>query len=95
MVNYTENELFSITEDVAITPLTFINSDGAVTSCSVSPTLPNGLSVSVDTAEYARLKQIEEDVKKDNWLKENKKAIDGQNERIEKHGSFSDEHRRF
>jgi len=33
--------------------------------------------------------------KEQQWLKENKEAIDKQNERIEKHGCFSDEHRRF
>jgi antitoxin CcdA len=29
------------------------------------------------------------------WLKENKSAIDAFNERVEKEGLFSDEHRRF
>jgi post-segregation antitoxin (ccd killing protein) len=29
------------------------------------------------------------------WFKENKEAIDKQNERIKKYGCFSDEHRRF
>jgi len=29
------------------------------------------------------------------WLKENKEAIDKQNERMKREGSFSDEHRRF
>ena len=29
------------------------------------------------------------------WLKENKEAIDKQNERIKKYGSFSDAYRRF
>ncbi len=34
-------------------------------------------------------------IKEKIWLKENKEAIDKQNERIKKHGCFSDEHRRF
>ena len=38
------------------------------------------------------LNQIE---KEKAWLKENKEAIDQQNERIEKYGCFSDAHRRF
>jgi post-segregation antitoxin (ccd killing protein) len=29
------------------------------------------------------------------WLEENKEAIEKQNERMEREGSFSDEHRRF
>ena len=33
--------------------------------------------------------------KEQEWLKENKEAIEKQNERIKKEGSFSDEHRRF
>ena len=33
--------------------------------------------------------------KEQQWLKENKEAIDEQNERIKKYGCFSDEHRRF
>ena len=49
--------------------------------------------------EKELIKQIkpEEDIKikEKIWLKENKEAIDKQNERVEKHGCFSDEHRRF
>ncbi len=33
--------------------------------------------------------------KEQQWLKENKEAIDEQNKRIEKHGCFSDAYRRF
>jgi len=33
--------------------------------------------------------------KEKQWLEENKKAIDKQNERIEKYGGFSDSIRRF
>ena len=40
-------------------------------------------------------KQIINHAKEQEWLKENKEAIDKQNERIEKEGAFSDEYRRF
>ena len=33
--------------------------------------------------------------KEQQWLKENKEAIDEHNKRVEKHGCFSDAYRRF
>ena len=41
------------------------------------------------------LNKIEKEKKEQVWLKENKEAIDKHNERIQKYGCFSDEHRRF
>jgi len=41
------------------------------------------------------LNKIEKEKREKAWLKENKEAIDKYNERIKKHGCFSDEYRRF
>ena len=41
------------------------------------------------------LVRIIKEYQEQEWLEENKKAIEGQNERIEKFGSFSDGLRRF
>jgi len=35
------------------------------------------------------------ETREQSWLKENKEAIEKQNERMEREGSFSDEYRRF
>jgi len=49
----------------------------------------NSLDKTLKSKKVTHTKQEQE------WLKENKEAIDGQNERIEKEGSFSDAYRRF
>jgi len=41
------------------------------------------------------LGKVEKEKKEQVWLKENREAIDKQNERLQKYGCFSDEHRRF
>jgi len=43
----------------------------------------------------AYLTEVVKKRKEEEWLEENKEAIDKQNERIEKYGSFSDKYRRF
>ncbi len=43
----------------------------------------------------AYLAQLVREKEEENWLKENKEAIEKQNKRIEKFGSFSDGIRRF
>ncbi len=42
-----------------------------------------------------KIRKIMNDKREQEWLIENKEAIKKQNERIEREGSFSDEHRRF
>ncbi|PTB88175.1 hypothetical protein C9925_00020 [cyanobacterium G8-9] len=42
-----------------------------------------------------KIVQVANDTREEEWLKENKEAIDKQNERMKREGSFSDEHRRF
>ena len=48
-----------------------------------------------DKINSIKTKQILKDKREQAWLKENKEAIDKQNERMEREGSFSDEHRKF
>jgi len=95
MVNYTENELFSITDFTK--KISSLLKDVKNNSIEKIGILKNNRleAVVLSTTEYTRLKQIEENVMKDNWLKENREAIDKQNERLQKYGCFSDEHRRF
>ncbi len=47
------------------------------------------------TSNTSTLKDIKKTKKEQEWLKENKEAINGQNERITKYGCFSDAYRRF
>jgi len=76
MVNYTENELFSITDFTK--QISSLLKDVKSNSLNKIGILKNNRleAVVLSTTEYARLKQIEEDVKKDNWLRENKEAIE-------------------
>jgi len=43
----------------------------------------------------AYLAEVVKKREEEQWLEENKSAIDAFNERVEKEGLFSDEHRRF
>ncbi|MCB4743382.1 MAG: type II toxin-antitoxin system CcdA family antitoxin [Sulfurovum sp.] len=43
----------------------------------------------------AYLAEVVKKKEEEQWLEENREAIDAYNERIEKEGLFSDEHRRF
>jgi antitoxin CcdA len=43
----------------------------------------------------AYLSEVVRKREEEQWLEENKSAIDAFNERVEKEGLFSDEHRRF
>jgi post-segregation antitoxin (ccd killing protein) len=47
------------------------------------------------TSNASKLKHIVNAKREQEWLKENKEAIDKQNERMEREGSFSDVYRRF
>jgi len=52
----------------------------------------------VDKDSYKSSGRIDNSIKErreKEWLNENKVAIDKQNERMNKYGSFSDEYRRF
>ncbi len=49
----------------------------------------------VKSSENTKTEQIINNKREQEWLEENKEAIEKQNERMEKEGSFSDEHRRF
>ena len=47
------------------------------------------------TSNMGTLKDIQKTKQEQEWLKENKEAIDEYNKRIEKYGCFSDGYRRF
>ena len=47
------------------------------------------------TSNMGTLKDIQKTKQEQEWLKENKEAIDEYNKRIEKYGCFSDKYRRF
>lgn len=53
------------------------------------------LKINLSQALESRLEEIVRAAKQEQWLKENKKAIEAYNRRIEKTGSFGDKMRRF